>query len=277
MASRSFLLLGVLASLLAISQPAAAWGRRGHAAIAEIAETHLTPTARAQVKALLINDLDKYERPSGRHRLADIASWADEIRDVAPPDTYRGWHSRSNSVCSETLGPCPGGRCVDEKLRHYIAVLKNLHASHRERNEALKFVVHLVGDLHVPLHSGSNRDKTGHFPATLEGRPARENSTLHSLWDHELASAATKDRYIKAKFIATNKLPDDAIAQWMRETRDLSRKYVYEPLPGFTCNRPFRSNVVLSRTYQKQAKRIILKQVRRAGVRLAHLLNETLK
>jgi hypothetical protein len=273
---RPHFLLLVLVYLLTISQPAAAWGRKGHEAIAIIAEANLTVAAQAQVKALLKNDLDKYDHPSGRTTMPEIASWADEIRDATSKNSYRGWHTRENPVCSTKLGPCPMGGCVNEKLLHYVAVLKNKHASHRDRNEALKFVVHLVGDLHAPLHSGSNYDKTGHFPATLEGRTISPKSTLHSIWDHNLLTAGLKKRDLSVKLDTTEKLAPDAIMQWMLETREVSRKYVYDPLPDFSCGKFSSDPIVLSRAYQKQAIPVIRRQIRRAGLRLAQLLNESL-
>lgn len=265
-----------LVSLLAIASPAAAWGRRAHAAIANIAESNLTPAARAQVRTLLQDDQDKYGQPSGRSTLADVASWADEIRDVAPKRRYRGWHSRENPVCSHKLGPCPDGACVDQKLMHYISVLKNQNATHRERNEALKFVVHLVGDLHVPLHSGSNHDKTGHFPATIQGTKVRPNSSLHSLWDHDFVVYAFSKSIPAATLDKASQLPRDAIGQWMRETRDVSRKHVYDTLPGFRCGIPYTGPVELPRSYMKQARPVIRLQITRAGLRLAQVLNEAL-
>jgi len=124
--------------LLTIVQPAVAWGRKGHAVVATIAEANLTPAARVQVQVLLQGDLNSKGELSGRNTLADVASWADEIRAVAPDYTYRGWHTRGNPVCQIKLGACKRGECVDQKLLHYADVLKDRSASSRERNEALK-------------------------------------------------------------------------------------------------------------------------------------------
>ncbi len=201
-----------------------------------------------------------------------------QTRSAIPHQRARigGWHSRENSVCSQTLGPCPSGACVDQKLAHYIAVLKNKRALQRDRNEALKFVVHLVGDLHVPLHSGSNKDKTGHFPATIQGTKVRAHSSLHSLWDHDFVAYALSKSIPAPKPERSAKLPPDAIVQWMLETRDLSRKYVYDPLPGFRCGITYTGPIALPRSYMKQARPIVRMQITRAGLRLAQVLNETL-
>ncbi|HEX5127671.1 MAG TPA: S1/P1 nuclease, partial [Rhodocyclaceae bacterium] len=165
-----------LCVLLLSPNIASAWGRKGHAAIAALAEKNLTPAAEAQVHELLKNDLDRYGKPSGRTKLSQVASWADEIREIEPTDIYKGWHTRSNQVCSATLGPCKDGHCVDQNIIRYADVLKDRGQSPRARNEALKWVVHLVGDLHQPLHSGVNGH--GGFTVTLEGMDTPPGRTI---------------------------------------------------------------------------------------------------
>jgi hypothetical protein len=267
----------LLVCLLVVSQPAGAWGRKGHTAIADIAEANLTPAAHKQVQWLLKNDLDNQGKPSGRTTLASIAIWSDEIRATAPAYAYQGWHTHDNAVCQAKLGACQHEECVDQKLLHYATVLKNTHATHRERNEALKWVVHLVADLHAPLHSGSNRDGAGQVPATLEGGQAYLDSTLHTMWDHDLPDAALENSPVTAVLKNRKKLPHDAVLHWMEETRQVSRKHVYEPLPGFKCGASLIGPVLLNRAYQQQAMPVIRLQIKRAGLRLAQLLNEILK
>ena len=270
-------LLLLLACLLVVSLPAAAWNKKGHATIARIAEANLTPAARAQAHALLKDDLDNNGKLSGRKTLVDVASWADEIRKTAPEYTYRGWHTRGNPVCTQKLGRCKKGECVDQKLLHSAAVLKDQNASARERNEALKWVVHLVGDLHTPLHSGSNRDGTGEILVTVESAKSYRDATLHSVWDHELLNAALKSNPLTAALNSNEKLPPNAVTLWMLETRDVSRKYVYDPLTGFACGTRIGEPIVLDRAYQQQALPVIRLQIERAGLRLAQLLNELLR
>ncbi|MBS1169971.1 MAG: hypothetical protein H6R01_889 [Burkholderiaceae bacterium] len=267
-------LFGLFCLLLAM-QPAAAWNRNGHAAIATIAEANLTPAARAQVKHLLQGDLDARDKPSGRTTLADVASWPDEIRRIDQENRYRGWHTRGNPVCASKLGTCWIGRCVDRNLLRYAALLKDRQAGKRERNEALKWIVHLVGDLHAPLHSGSNRDAAGNVPATLTTTMPPRESTLHSLWDIELVDAALKQGPVIASLNTTDKLPPTAIRQWMLESREISFRHVYSPLPGFSCSDD-AGPYLLDHAYQEQAVPVIREQIRRAGLRLAQLLNELL-
>ena len=127
------------ALLLLSALPALAWGRAGHATVARIAQARLTPAAQAQVHLLLEDDLDAAGRPSGRRTLAEIASWPDELRELAPKGAYQGWHTRANPVCREALGPCRDGHCVDELIVHYGQILADPAQPRRERNEALKW------------------------------------------------------------------------------------------------------------------------------------------
>jgi len=268
-----------LASLLCvISSNAGAWGRAGHAAVAELAAANLSPAAAAQVEALLVDDLDASGRPSGRKTLAAVASWADEIRDEAvktDPKAFKGWHVRRNLVCEEGLGACRDGRCVDELILHYTAVLKDRSQDVRTRNEALKWVVHLVGDLHQPLHSGVNANGGG-AKVRIEGVELKPGTTFHNVWDSELARAALKGWKSQARLIDAGPLPAQAPTQWMIETKALALREVYQPLAGFNCGGPIAEPIVLDGAYQENSRAVIRAQVERAGLRLAQWLNQSL-
>lgn len=258
-----------------------AWGAKGHAAVASLAEANLRPEVALQIKDLLADDLDRYGRPSSRKTLAAVASWPDEIRSEAiksDPDAYRGWHVRSNQICSDRLGKCPEGHCVDQLIIHYAKILRDRSQPHRVRNEALKWVVHLVGDLHQPLHSGVNLNGGG-ARAVLEGVEPRpgELLTLHSAWDNELANAALKDwRPTVVLSLDQPPLEADAPTQWMLETRGVALRDAYSTLPGFRCDEKFSEPVNLDEAYQQHSVGVIRQQIERAGLRLAQLLNETL-
>lgn len=266
--------LYLLALMMLLPTAAQAWGRKGHAAVAALAESHLTPAARDQVQRLLTDDLDRDGKPSGRKTLAAIASWPDEIRDIAADDAYKGWHVRSNPVCSDALGRCRDGHCVDQLIIHYSAVLKDRDQPQRVRNEALKWVVHLVGDLHQPLHSGINRDGGG-IAAGIAGQDMKPGSTLHTLWDNEISVLALKLGPLQFT-PAGQQLADDAATRWMIEAREVALHVVYEPLPGFSCEARLKAPLMLDETYLKQAATTAHAQMSRAGSRLAQLLNEAL-
>ncbi|MBK1682537.1 S1/P1 nuclease [Rhodoferax fermentans] len=269
---RTLLIGGLLASCPVLGW---SWGKLGHATVAEIAATQLTPAATVQVSSLLKNDLDRDQQPSGRTTLAQIASWPDEIREIAPAGTYQGWHTRANPVCSEALGACKDGYCVDQLIIHYAQILQDPSQTPRARNEALKWVVHLVGDLHMPMHSGVHGKN---IAVSLEGQSPRPDAALHWAWDNTLAKLA-----LQSGPLVLTPLPDfsaapaaDAPTQWMRETRLLSRQFVFDPLAGFSCGVDLQGPVVLDLAYQQQAAPVIRKQIAKAGLRLAQLLNAVL-
>jgi len=267
------LLIGVV--LLACPVAGWSWGKLGHATVADIAAAHLTPAATAQVRRLLENDLDRDQQASGRTTLAQIASWADEIRDIAPAGTYRGWHTRANPVCSQALGACKDGHCVDQLIIHNAQILQDPAQAPRARNEALKWVVHLVGDLHMPMHSGVyGKD----ILVRLEAQPTRPGTTLHQAWDNDLAKRALLGNPVEVtpspEF--TSAPAADAPTQWMRETRVLSRQFVFDPLPGFSCGAELRGPMLLDLAYQQQSAPVIREQIGKAGLRLAQLLNAVL-
>lgn len=258
-----------------------AWNARGHAAIAALAEANLTPAAQAEVQVLLADDLDRYERPSGRKTLAAVSSWPDEIRDVAvknDPAAYKGWHVRGNQVCENKLGGCKDGHCVDQLIIHYAAVLRDRSQSARARNEALKWVVHLVGDLHMPLHSGVNRNGGG-AKVVLEGVALKPDATFHTVWDSQLLNAGLEGWKSQARLDGkAAPFAADAPTQWMLEVRDIALHEVYEPLAGFTCgNGKLPEPFVLDTAYQQHSAVVVRQQVERAGLRLAQLLNEILQ
>lgn len=270
------LLCSLCLGLLCVSG-ASAWGVKGHAAVAALAEAALTSSAREEVSHLLADDLDRHGEPSGRKTLAAVASWADEIRDEAPPEQYRGWHVRANSVCTAKPGPCRDGHCVDQLILQQAAVLADRGQGVRARNEALKWVVHLVGDLHQPLHSGVASDR-GLLPVMLPGAEDKPTRSLHQVWDSELALMALSQGPLRPAEALPIYTPD-AVEAWMQESRALARGHVYEALPGFSCEGWLHAKAAqrLDEAYQRQAMPVIRLQMERAGARLAALLNAVLQ
>src|SRR5258706_8469292 len=160
---------------LAVFMPAnlMAWGPEGHIVVAKIAAAHLTPSAKTGVKQLL-----------GRHTLDSVANFADQVRSQRPETA--AWHFvdipkdatdyNSDRDCKET----PKGDCVIAELARAQADLKNKSVTKAKPAEALKFVVHFVGDLHQPLHSSDNGDRGGNdVKVDFLGRA----SNLHRVWD----------------------------------------------------------------------------------------------
>jgi len=184
----------LLASALALvpAQAALAWGHAGHMLIAELAERSLDPATRSKIQRLLIDEPD----PS----LAGIASWADRVRDEEGWEWTAPMHyvKFADASCATVHAKdCRDDGCVDAAITRYLDDLGNNTLSHAQRVEALKFVVHFVGDAHQPLHAGWRPDKGGNdFQIQLPSG----GSNLHSVWDsrvlglHAPHVAAAADR-----------------------------------------------------------------------------------
>src|ERR1700730_13131861 len=146
MESRIMRAMGLAVFLvLALVENALAWGQEGHSIVGEVAQRRLTPEASAMVEQLL-----------GRgHSLASVASWADDIRDERP-ETYN-WHFVDIPIAigrydaAKVCKPSDKGDCAVAELDRLKNELRC--AAGDKKIDALKFAVHLVGDIHQPLHT----------------------------------------------------------------------------------------------------------------------------
>lgn len=177
----------LLVFALCLPAPALAWGRNGHRLIARLAEAQLTPQAQAAIHTLLAGEPDP--------TLAGMASWADELRDSDPDLGKRStsWHyvNPAEHGCHYEMGrDCPGGNCLVEAILRQTAIMADTGKPRAERLQALKFVVHFVGDAHQPLHAGYARDRGGNdFQVNFNGK----GTNLHSLWDSRMLASTGLD------------------------------------------------------------------------------------
>ncbi len=151
----------VMSALIAGSPPPAhAWGRLGHRASARLAESRLSPRARAIVQELLEPD----------ESLADASTWADEHSRDIPGSA--SWHYVNVSIASAHYDPrdCKARGCVVSKIAEFREVLADRHAPRARRRQALRFFVHLVQDLHQPLHVADRGDRGGNSLQLRSGR-----------------------------------------------------------------------------------------------------------
>jgi len=264
-----------------------AWGPQGHRTVGAIADRLLTPAAHAQVAELLAADLEKFGNPSGRTTLESVAVWADEIRGT--PADHPRWHYDDLPLCGSAPRDsyCPGGECNSAQLERLTAVLADTQADLRARNEALKWIVHLVGDIHQPLHAADNGDLGGNrVRVALAGVHTRGRLTLHGAWDSELVTLALETRSrqqpprdIDALAVEARELTAEAgqgtPSDWASQSNHLARNVAYQ-YPGFACGSVPVGLVVLDRDYQREAEAIVRERLLLAGGRLANLLNETL-
>jgi hypothetical protein len=280
---RAFLTL-LAAALLAVATPAMAWGDYAHRLIAGIAAAELTPAARAEVHAILARSA-AVDTPACRlASLADASVWPDCVRSL--PDRFAGsfpWHYQNIDVCAayDAGANCPDGNCITTQIPRQLAIAADRSASPAARAEALAFVVHFVGDMHMPLHIGDKHDRGGNDVAAAYGAKAPDRMNLHRIWDSDLAERAlTEPPAITPRSIS----PADRRAMaagdpgdWARESWELSRTVVYPELKDYPDSCPVKpqGRAMVDGAYLAAAKDPLRRQVERAGVRLAALLNAT--
>jgi hypothetical protein len=238
--------------------PAWGWGKTGHAVVADIAQAHLTPAAAAQVHRLLAVE--------GAHRLADISLWADGVKGQpgSPSHTIRLPIDDSEPEPH----PCPGHFCADDALTLYGAVLADKTRPLAEREVALKYIVHLVGDLQQPLH-GTNA--TGGMKVLFQGQEV----TLHGVWDDGIIDAhTTNDKKLAVQLIKTEKgVPSGGgPLDWAREDLRIAQQDIYSDVPLHP-----KSVVVLPSDYANQKWPIVEMRLTQGGLRLARILNDLLR
>ena len=261
---RSASLLALLCALVLVPLIAAAWGQRGHALVGALAERELSPAARAEVARLLAGEPE----PS----LAGVADWADTLRENDPDLGRRSakWHYVNMAEDGCAVRParqCPGGDCLYAAIAAQRAILADHARPLAERRQALKFLVHFVGDAHQPLHAGYARDRGGN---THQIRHAGEGSNLHRLWDAELPARPGLSRREQRDALLRRPLPSGAaIADPMHWTAAACRLALR---PGFYP----KAGSDVGDAYLTRWRPVADAQLRLAGHRLARLLDAAL-
>ena len=252
------LLVG-LVSLLSAS-PAYSWGSKGHEIVAVIAETQLTDTARKRIKELLLQGTT----------LADASTWPDKAgRQIPDIDPYHFINFPKSANTYDQQRDCKLQNCVIEAIAWYMQVLKSPDAPRNEKRTALRFVAHLVGDIHQPLHAGFAEDRGGN---SVEVRFNGRKENLHSLWRYRACpTRRSTPAEIAARTQATVSSDDrqqwqqGTPAEWALESLAIVRAQVYG-LPA--------SGEIMAR-YTEPARAVIRARLAQAGARLAWLLRQT--
>ncbi|WP_379084924.1 S1/P1 nuclease [Pedobacter sp. UC225_65] len=240
------------------------WGVVGHRAIGQIAENHLSKKAAVAVKDLL-----------GSESLAMVSTYPDEIRSYEKYAYTAPWHY-VNVAHGLSYAQFSAQLTGMDKPNIYKAILnctsdlKDPAKSKAEKVFALKFLVHLVGDLHQPMHTGRSEDSGGN---AIKVKLMRKETNLHGLWDSGLIDyagmsytelAKSCDVISKEEACAWQK---DDVAKWAFESYEISQQLYAEAAqnPDFDYD-----------YYPKHAD-FIKKRLAQAGLRLAGLLNEIYK
>ena len=163
-------LAGALALLTCATPSANAWGCKGHQTVALIAENHLTPEARQLVQKLLgENPIDpKLKRWCGNATtdlMVDASTWPDDVRNERKNGPWHYIDIPRGKQKGELSEYCGAEGCVTRAIEEQRAILKDKSADPLKRAEALRYIIHFVGDMHQPLHAINNADNGGNCVA----------------------------------------------------------------------------------------------------------------
>jgi len=256
--------LFIFISCLFVSNTSSAWGLTGHRIVAEIAQRHLSANAKKELFKLL-----------GNETLAWWSNWPDFIKSDSSWNFVSKWHfvdMPGDITKAEFIDGLKKlqGKNLYTQIQAMAAEVKNKNLTLEKRQIALRFLIHLVGDLHQPLHVGRPEDQGGN-KITVNWFDNKTN--LHSVWDEKLVSFQqySYTEYAKLLDIAAKSQEDKIISgrleDWCYESHALSDK-IYAQSPE-NANLGYKYNYI----FQKDLNAQLLK----GGLRLAKILNDLFK
>jgi S1/P1 Nuclease len=251
---RRLILWSWQALALLAAAPALAWGPVGHRVVGLVAEHHLSEAAVRGVAAIL-----------GSESLARAATWPDEIRSDPAWDRAKPWHfvDLNPGERYATAPRSPGGDVV-EAIRRFSKVLQDPKVEAARKVEALRFLVHFVGDVHQPLHVGRRDDEGGNsVQVTWFG----ESTNLHAVWDEKIIESEKLSFTELADFIdhptetEVRTWQSSEVLDWVEESMAAWPR-VYD-----------LGDKKLGYLYAYQNEPLVERRLLQAGVRLAGVLN----
>jgi hypothetical protein len=272
----------LLLSLVFLSSQAFAWGPTGHRVVGQVAEKELEREVLKKITEILDGA-----------SLARVSTWPDEIK--SEPETYSEtyiWHYTDWPEGVHDHDEAHSSGKLLTSIKEQLTVLKDPGASKEKKSFAIKFIVHLVGDLHQPLHVGNGLDQGGN---NCKVTFMNKSMSLHVLWDSALIDFSELSFTELANFISQGKtrsqieaLKRGTLVDWARESK-LLRASLYpadkNPSPNMSVRNYCRKDIVilpeempkLSYEYSYKFMPVLERRLFEAGIRLAHLLNEALR
>ncbi len=267
-----------LAAIMAVLAPAPtlAWGGYGHATTARIAWANVRPETRAAIARLIAHDRE-LGTPNCRIRdLADAAIWPDCLRGDPWRWAYTfSWHYQTEPIDQpyDARKNCGGGECVSAQIERNERILADETLPANVRLEALAFMVHFAGDIHMPLHSGDNDDKGGNAVTTSYGIVPGLN--LHWIWDGALAERAisSANPSLVRRYSPTERaeLGGGTPADWGRESWELAKDFVY---PNAFGDAAPSDKAALTQQAIVAAVPVAERRIEQAGIRIAEHLDK---
>ena len=255
-----FAKFSAIAILFTMSTSALAWGQDGHRIIGQIAKERVSGRTAAAIEQIL-----------GEEDLAEASTWADEER--SNPATF--WQTEAGPYHYVTV---PIGTTLDAvespdegdgltALRRFTQTVRSADAPPDEKALALRFIVHIVGDLHQPLHAGNGSDRGGNDIDVLW---FGQETNLHSVWDTRMLEGQNLSYSEYAEWLGRDIEPNETIDWWqpdpliwIKESTDI-RDTIY-PQSGENVAR-------LGYAYQYQHLPTAERRLQQGGVRLAAYL-----
>jgi len=256
----------IICLILLASPMLISWGVTGHRTIGRIAENHLSANAKAAVLALL-----------GNETLADASTWADEVRSQPEYQQTAPWHFLNLPLGLsypdfEKQVEGMSGDNVYSALQKCEHALGDPGTSRAQQIEALKFIIHFVGDMHQPMHISRAEDKGGN---TIQLNYEGNGTNLHSLWDtrlleHQgLSDVQLAEKYDQATPQQIKQWQSDPPLRWIWESYEISSR-LYAEIDAMNS----RS---IGDAYYEAHIPIVADRIEKAGIRLAGVLNAIFK
>ncbi|TZF85613.1 S1/P1 nuclease (plasmid) [Pedobacter sp. BS3] len=251
------ILAGILVYLPGFSM---AWGLLGHRIVAEIANSYLNAKARVEIQKIL-----------GNESMAMASNWPDFIKSDPSYNYLSKWHyidfdqSLSYQQMQDFLQQDTATDAYT-KLNFLVKELKNKSLPADKKLMYLKLVIHIVGDLHQPLHTGRTEDKGGN---TIKVSWFGQQTNLHAVWDEKLIEyqQLSYTEYTKAINYTTpaqrTEWQQQPISKWIYDSNQLAQK-IYAGI---------KPEARLSYRYNFDYVADLNQQLLKGGVRLAGLLN----
>jgi hypothetical protein len=272
-------------ALLCLSAPASAWWEYGHETVGRIGLIEAKPATRAAVQRLLARSA-LLETPTCPARTIEEASyWPDCIKRLDERFSYASpWHYQNVDICKpfDPKSACKDGNCVSAQIARNLKLLADKSLPVRERVMALAFLVHFVGDLHMPLHAGDRGDLGGNrFPSSYGVIAGRAN--LHGIWDGWIAERGISTPPGGAAGILAQLAPGEreamrtgSVEDWSREGWQAARDFAYGSVMTDPCGPTPETRPVIDEATTQRLIPIVRRQIARGGLRLARLLDEAL-